>query len=83
MKLSSGDFKELVGSDRKFDLLVVGLQEVPRVNVRQVLQEVLEESRRYKCRNDVTELLKFIFLCLEKKFSRVEPVYPNIDLPVF
>lgn len=33
-----------MGKDRKFDLLVVGLQEVPRYNVGQMLQEALAET---------------------------------------
>lgn len=35
---------ELVGSDRKFDLLVVGLQEVPRKNVAGILQAVVADT---------------------------------------
>ncbi|KFK36143.1 hypothetical protein AALP_AA4G082900 [Arabis alpina] len=37
-KVSYEDFVELVGEDRKFDLLVVGLQEAPKTNVAQILQ---------------------------------------------
>lgn len=44
MKVSSEDLAELVGSSRKFDLLVVGLQEVPRDNILRLLQAALEET---------------------------------------
>ncbi|XP_062097540.1 type IV inositol polyphosphate 5-phosphatase 11 [Humulus lupulus] len=38
------DLAEIVGNRRQFDLLVVGLQEVPRRNVSQLLQATLLES---------------------------------------
>lgn len=38
MKVSYEDLVELVGKDRKFDLLVVGVQEAPKTNVAQLLQ---------------------------------------------
>ncbi|KAG7599690.1 Inositol polyphosphate-related phosphatase [Arabidopsis suecica] len=37
-KVSYEDLVELVGKERKFDLLVVGLQEAPKTNVDQLLQ---------------------------------------------
>ncbi|ESQ30861.1 hypothetical protein EUTSA_v10011683mg [Eutrema salsugineum] len=37
-KVSYEDLVELVGKDRKFDLLIVGLQEAPKTNVAQFLQ---------------------------------------------
>ncbi|KAL5558108.1 hypothetical protein UlMin_034319 [Ulmus minor] len=43
-QVSYQDLEEVVGSSRKFDLLVVGLQEVPRQNISRLLQEVLLES---------------------------------------
>jgi inositol-1,4,5-trisphosphate 5-phosphatase len=36
--VSYEDLVELVGKERKFDLLVVGLQEAPKANVDQLLQ---------------------------------------------
>jgi hypothetical protein len=44
VKVSYEDLAELVGSSRKFDLLVVGLQEVPRDNILQLLQAALAET---------------------------------------
>ncbi|BBG94946.1 inositol polyphosphate 5-phosphatase 11 [Prunus dulcis] len=38
------DMAELVGNNRKFDLLVVGLQEVPRKNISRLLQAALLDS---------------------------------------
>jgi len=38
VKVSYEDLVELVGKERKFDLLVVGLQEAPKANVDQLLQ---------------------------------------------
>ncbi|PQQ13580.1 type IV inositol polyphosphate 5-phosphatase 11 isoform X1 [Prunus yedoensis var. nudiflora] len=38
------DLAELVGNNRKFDLLVVGLQEVPRKNISRLLQAALLDS---------------------------------------
>ncbi|XP_057469116.1 type IV inositol polyphosphate 5-phosphatase 11 isoform X2 [Actinidia eriantha] len=43
-QVSYGDIKELVGRDRKFHLLVVGLQEAPRNNISRFLQEALVET---------------------------------------
>ncbi|CAN7139215.1 unnamed protein product [Brassica rapa subsp. narinosa] len=37
-KVSYDDLVQLVGKDRKFDLLVVGVQEAPKTNVAQLLQ---------------------------------------------
>lgn len=44
MKLSYEDLAEVVRNNRNFDLLVVGLQEVPRHNISRLLQEALLES---------------------------------------
>ncbi|KAK6131167.1 hypothetical protein DH2020_035087 [Rehmannia glutinosa] len=38
------DIKKLVGNERKYDLLVIGLQEVPRTNVLELLKNALLES---------------------------------------
>ncbi|XP_066325139.1 type IV inositol polyphosphate 5-phosphatase 11-like [Miscanthus floridulus] len=43
-KMSVEDVTKLVSSNRKFDLLVVGLQEAPKSDVSQVLQEALAET---------------------------------------
>lgn len=43
-KMSVQDIRKLVSSNRKFDLLVVGLQEVPKCGVEQVLQEAMADT---------------------------------------
>lgn len=43
-KMSVEDVTKLVSSNRKFDLLVVGLQEAPKCEVSQVLQEAMAET---------------------------------------
>ncbi|XP_034675189.1 type IV inositol polyphosphate 5-phosphatase 11 [Vitis riparia] len=43
-QVSYKDIEQLVGSDREFDLLVVGLQEAPRNNISQLLQAALVET---------------------------------------
>ncbi|XP_022766496.1 type IV inositol polyphosphate 5-phosphatase 11 [Durio zibethinus] len=43
-QVSYEDLVELVGSNRRFDLLVVGLQEVPRDNLTRLLQDALTET---------------------------------------
>jgi hypothetical protein len=44
MKVSYEDMVELVGSSRKFDLFIIGLQEAPRNNILRLLQAVLVET---------------------------------------
>jgi len=46
MQVSLEDLAELVGRDRRFDLLAVGLQEVPKSNVARLLQSALHETHR-------------------------------------
>nr|XP_018679658.1 PREDICTED: type IV inositol polyphosphate 5-phosphatase 11 isoform X5 [Musa acuminata subsp. malaccensis] len=46
-KASSGDMAELIGWHRRFDLLAVGLQEVPKHDVGVQLQAALAETHRY------------------------------------
>ncbi|OEL29371.1 Type IV inositol polyphosphate 5-phosphatase 11 [Dichanthelium oligosanthes] len=43
-KMSVEDITKLVRSNRKFDLLVVGLQEAPKCDVSQVLQETMADT---------------------------------------
>lgn len=45
MKVSS-DLEVLIGGNQKFDLFVVGLQEVPRRNMARLLQKVLVDTHR-------------------------------------
>lgn len=46
-KASSGDMAKLIGWHRRFDLLAVGLQEVPKHDVGVQLQAALAETHRY------------------------------------
>ena len=43
-KMSVQDIGKLVSSDKKFDLLVLGLQEAPKYGVEQVLQEAMADT---------------------------------------
>ncbi|XP_027090884.1 type IV inositol polyphosphate 5-phosphatase 11-like [Coffea arabica] len=43
-QVSSEDINKLVGKNRKLDLLVIGLQEVPRENIAQLLKNVLADT---------------------------------------
>jgi inositol-1,4,5-trisphosphate 5-phosphatase len=43
-QMSVQDVRKLVSSDRKFDLLVLGLQEAPKSGVAQVLQEAMADT---------------------------------------
>ncbi|KAF8410624.1 hypothetical protein HHK36_003156 [Tetracentron sinense] len=61
-KLSNEEFAELVGSDRKFDLLVVGFQEVPRGNnIAKLLQAVLVETHSLLGESIMQSLQLFVF----------------------
>jgi hypothetical protein len=44
VKMSVEDITKLVAPNRKFDLLVVGLQEAPKCDVSQVLQETMADT---------------------------------------
>lgn len=44
VKMPTENLSKLVSSDRKFDLLVVGLQEAPRCNLAQVLQAAIADT---------------------------------------
>ncbi|KAL2459157.1 Type I inositol 1 [Forsythia ovata] len=43
-KVSYEDIKELVGRDRKYDVLVAGLQEVPRSNILGLFEDALADT---------------------------------------
>ncbi|KAL3505249.1 hypothetical protein ACH5RR_035090 [Cinchona calisaya] len=43
-QVSSEDLEKLVGRNRKLDLLVIGLQEVPRQNIARLLKNVLADT---------------------------------------
>ncbi|XP_015690319.1 type IV inositol polyphosphate 5-phosphatase 11 isoform X5 [Oryza brachyantha] len=60
-KMSVDDVTKLVSSNRKFDLLVVGLQEVPKCDVAQVLQETMVETHILLCQKAMQSLQMFLF----------------------
>lgn len=47
MKVSMEDIEKLVEGNREFDLLVIGLQEVPRINVSRLLKNALSDIHMY------------------------------------
>ncbi|KAF9610003.1 hypothetical protein IFM89_019643, partial [Coptis chinensis] len=60
-KVSSRDLAQLVGDEQKYDLLVIGLQEVPRCNIAQLLQEVLVETHSLLGESIMQSLQLFVF----------------------
>ncbi|BAF12615.1 Os03g0626500 [Oryza sativa Japonica Group] len=60
-KMSVEDVTKLVSSNRKFDLLVFGLQEVPKCDVAQVLQETMAETHILLCQKTMQSLQMFLF----------------------
>ncbi|KAJ4831780.1 hypothetical protein Tsubulata_039052 [Turnera subulata] len=48
-QVSNEDLLELIGSNRKFDLLVVGLQEAPRKNIARLLDTALADTHTPSC----------------------------------
>ncbi|KAF0922224.1 hypothetical protein E2562_029118 [Oryza meyeriana var. granulata] len=60
-KMSVEDITKLVSSNRKFDLLVIGLQEVPKCDVAQVLQETMVETHILLCQKTMQSLQMFLF----------------------
>ncbi|OVA04571.1 Inositol polyphosphate-related phosphatase [Macleaya cordata] len=55
------DLAKLVGGVGKFDLLVIGLQEVPRYDVARVLQEALVETHSLLGKSIMQSLQLFVF----------------------
>lgn len=55
------DIKKLVSRDRKFDLLVVGLQEVPRKNISKMLKNVLVDTHMLLGKAIMQSLQLYIF----------------------
>ncbi|OMO87658.1 Inositol polyphosphate-related phosphatase [Corchorus capsularis] len=55
------DLVELVGSNRRFDLLVVGLQEAPRDNLARLLQDALLETHQLLGKAIMQSLQLFVF----------------------
>ncbi|CAD5182186.1 unnamed protein product [Musa acuminata subsp. malaccensis] len=60
-KASSGDMAELIGWHRRFDLLAVGLQEVPKHDVGVQLQAALAETHRLLAAATMQSLQLFVF----------------------
>ncbi|EEF52518.1 type IV inositol polyphosphate 5-phosphatase 11 [Ricinus communis] len=60
-KVSYQDLVELVGSNRKFDLLVVGFQEVPRKNIARLLQAVLLDTHILQGKVIMQSLQLYVF----------------------
>ncbi|XP_068655259.1 type IV inositol polyphosphate 5-phosphatase 11 [Aristolochia californica] len=60
-KVSPEDLFQLVGGNRNFDLFVVGLQEVPRADMAQLLQEALIDTHRLAGEAIMQSLQLFIF----------------------
>lgn len=60
-KMSVQDVRKLVSSDRKFDLLVIGLQEAPKCDVAQVLQEAMADTHILLCQKTMQSLQMYLF----------------------
>ncbi|XP_042492967.1 type IV inositol polyphosphate 5-phosphatase 11 [Macadamia integrifolia] len=60
-KVSYQDLAELVGVDRKCDLIVIGLQEVPRCNIGRLLQKTLVETHSLLGKAIMQSLQLFVF----------------------
>ncbi|WOL10908.1 type IV inositol polyphosphate 5-phosphatase 11 isoform X6 [Canna indica] len=75
-KASSEDLVELIGRDRKFDLLVVGLQEVPKLNVGAHLQAALAETHSLLGEARMQSLQLFVF---GPKDSQLYPKETRVD----
>ncbi|CAL9113015.1 unnamed protein product [Musa textilis] len=60
-KASSGDMAELIGWHRRFDLLAVGLQEVPKLDVGVQLQAALAETHCLLAAATMQSLQLFVF----------------------
>ncbi|RWR74242.1 type IV inositol polyphosphate 5-phosphatase 11 [Cinnamomum micranthum f. kanehirae] len=57
----SSDLEVLIGGNQKFDLFVVGLQEVPRRNMARLLQKVLVDTHRLLGAAIMQSLQLFVF----------------------
>ncbi|CAM0875827.1 unnamed protein product [Alopecurus aequalis] len=60
-KMSVQDVRKLVSSDRKFDLLVLGLQEAPKSGVVQVLQEDMADTHILLCQKTMQSIQMYLF----------------------
>lgn len=60
-QVSYEDLVELIGSNRKFDLLIVGLQEVPRNNIARLLKRAVAETHDLFAKAIMQSLQLFVF----------------------
>ncbi|GMI96778.1 ARABIDOPSIS THALIANA INOSITOL POLYPHOSPHATE 5-PHOSPHATASE 11 [Hibiscus trionum] len=60
-QVSYEDLVELLGSNRRFDLLVIGLQEVPRKNLARLLQDALRETHELLGKATMQSLQLYVF----------------------
>ncbi|KAJ4701869.1 Inositol polyphosphate 5-phosphatase [Melia azedarach] len=60
-QVSYEDLVELIGSSRKFDLLVLGLQEVPRNNIARLLKRALAETHALFAKAIMQSLQLYVF----------------------
>ncbi|XP_039052751.1 type IV inositol polyphosphate 5-phosphatase 11-like [Hibiscus syriacus] len=60
-QVSYEDLVEMTGRNRRFDLLVVGLQEVPRDNVARLLQDALVETHELLGKAMMQSLQLYVF----------------------
>ncbi|KAK4490344.1 hypothetical protein RD792_001020, partial [Penstemon davidsonii] len=60
-KVSLDDIEKLVGKERKYDLVVIGLQEVPRRNLSELLENALVESHVLLGKAVMQSLQLFLF----------------------
>ncbi|KAI5656004.1 hypothetical protein M9H77_24797 [Catharanthus roseus] len=60
-KVSYEDIENLVSRDRKFDLLVIGLQEVPRKNISGMLKNVLVDTHMLLGKSIMQSLQIYVF----------------------
>ncbi|XP_020096359.1 type IV inositol polyphosphate 5-phosphatase 11 isoform X2 [Ananas comosus] len=60
-KMPTENLSKLVSSDRKFDLLVVGLQEAPRCNLAQVLQAAIADTHILLGETTMQSIQLFLF----------------------
>lgn len=55
------DLKKLVGDDRKFDLLVIGLQEAPRKSITKLLKESIADTHMLIGKSKMQSVQLFVF----------------------
>lgn len=79
LQVSYEDIEKLVGRDRKFHLLVVGLQEAPRNNISRLLKAALLESHMWVTSSN--SLSTFISLSDVAISTQTRLSAPSVNLP--